>query len=55
MTTTELIELLKRVDPDGNMEIELDGCFYNYKVRNVEKYECKDEYTGEPIYWLEIC
>ena len=28
MTTKELIERLQQLDPDGNCEIILDGCYY---------------------------
>ena len=56
MTTKELIELLKKLDPDGNMKVWLaDGDYMDYEVREIEKHEYKSAYTGEPIYWLEIC
>lgn len=54
MKTKDLIELLKKLDPDGNMEIWLNGCYYDYQVENVEKHKGEDAYSGEPVYWLEI-
>lgn len=56
MTTKELIELLKRVDPDGNLEVVMDGCYYGYEVEEVIKHESVDDETEE-VYsrWIELC
>lgn len=55
MKTKELIKKLQEIDPDGNMEIWLDGCYYGYPIENVEIHEAHNVHTGEPWYWLEIC
>lgn len=55
MTTKELIELLKRVDPDGNMKVWFaSGDNMDYETRGVEKHEYTDHDTGELTHWLEI-
>lgn len=55
MTTKELIELLKKLDPDGNIEIWFaSGDNMDCKTRGVEKHKYIDYDTGEPAYWLEI-
>lgn len=55
MTTKELIEKLKEIDPDGNLEVVMDGCYYGCEVGEVIKHESVDEETGE-IYsqWIEV-
>lgn len=55
MTTKELIELLKKLDPDGNIEVWFaSGDSMDYETRGVEKHKYIDYDTGEPAYWLEI-
>ena len=55
ITTKDLIKKLQQLDPDGNMEIFLDGCYYDCPVEDVQKRKGKNPNTGEEEYRLEIC
>jgi hypothetical protein len=39
MTTKELIEKLKEIDPEGNLEVVMDGCYDGCEVSEVIKHE----------------
>lgn len=55
MTTKELIKKLKEIDPDGNMQVIIDGCFYGYEIENVIKCEGVDPFTEEVnSCWIEL-
>lgn len=55
MTTKELIEKLQEIDPDGNLEVIIDGCFYGCEVEEVVKNYNVDPETEEPtFYWIEL-
>ena len=55
ITTKDLIKKLQQLDPDGNMEIFLDGWYCDCPVEEVKKYEIENTRTGKTNYWLEIC
>lgn len=56
MTTKELIEKLKQIDPDGNLKVVLDGCYYDCEVEEVIKNENVDPFTEEVnSCWIELC
>ena len=56
MTTKELIKKLKKIDPQGNLEVVIDGCYYGCEVSEVIKREGVDPATGEVCSrWVEVC
>lgn len=55
MKTKELIKKLQEIDPDGNMELFLDGWYCDCPVEDIKKYKIENTHTGESKYWLEIC
>lgn len=56
MTTKQLIEKLKEIDPSGDLEVMLEGCFYGCEVEEVVKKHYVDPDTKEVTsYWIEIC
>ena len=54
MTTKELIKKLQELDPDGNMKVWLNGCYYDCEVDGAVKCEGENWHTGEPTYWIEL-
>lgn len=56
MTTKELIEKLKKIDPNGTLDVVLDGCYDGCEVSRVVKHEIRDFLTDEVlVYYIQLC